>query len=431
MLRDPLALFTATARDHGKIAYLRGLDTYMIGDLNFIRTILVDREGEEARFIKSPKVMEKISVAVGNGMSTLNGARWKRQRSLANPSFSMGRLATYGPVIERLCSDLIQRWSSPQGTVVDATTELKKVMFNIAMNTLFSANYAGRVDEIVKHLEVLQDYAVYRLWSLMPLPPSVPTPRNLRYRRSRRAIEQIVSDLIAHQRAAGVEDSDTLLASYIRACDDPECPDMTEQQLQEEVLNLFLANHDTTANSIAFTVYFLARHPEVVDRVRNELETVLGGRDPSFEDLENLPYLSAVYKESLRLYPPSFAMSRTTACDVDYDGYHFPKGSNLLISQWTLHRDPDLWDQPDSFRPDRFLPEQAAALDKFQYLPFGAGPRICIGVKMATSEACMMLARIVRHLDFTYPLDTPPRLSTKLFVTARPGIQIAFKPRPQ
>ncbi|ACY13861.1 cytochrome P450 [Haliangium ochraceum DSM 14365] len=426
MLNDPLKLMTRAFEQHGRISYLPGINSYMISDPEFMRLILLDGEN---KFIKSPEVMSKIQVAVGNGLSTLNGGEWKRQRRMSNSAFKPRNIAAFEPIFHEHLGEVMHQWEQRLGQRFDIAQEMKRLTLRIVLKGLLSLDVTDRADMLIEHLDVLQDYAVYILWSLFPLPENVPTRRNRQYAESKRVMDEEIYRIIEQRRrdgeAAGKGD---LLATYMHAVDDAGSG-MGNTQLRHELMNLFLGGHDTTANSIAFTLYLLSRNPGCRERLERELDEVLGGRLPTVEDIPKLHYLECVYNESLRLYPPSSAMSRRTLEPIEYEGYEIPAGADLLLSQWAMHRDPTLWENPDVFDPDRFTPERSANRHKFAFVPFGAGPRICIGAKLARMEASMILAALLQKYRFESPPGYKLKLQSRLFVNAVPGVFLRLQKR--
>ena len=426
MLNDPLTLMSRLSRQYGRIVYMPGVDSYMIADPELMRLIVLDSEDN---FIKSPKVMGKIQVAVGSGLSTLNGDKWKRQRRMSNTAFTPQSIAGFEPIFHEQIAKTMADWESRIGQNIDVTMEMKRLTLRIVLLGLFSTDVTGRADALIGHLDVLQDYAVYILWSLLPLPEIVPTRRNREYRESKQAMDQEIYRIIGERRRTGNAGKDDLLATYMSAVTD-DGTGMSNTELRHELMNLFLGGHDTTANSIAFTLYFLSKFPEIRDRLEQELEEVLGGRMPTVKDIPQLSYLQCVYNEALRLYPPSFAMSRTTVQPIEFEGYVIPAGANLLLSLWSMHRDPELWEDPERLDPERFTPERSAGRHKFAFIPFGAGPRICIGAKLARMEANMILASMLQKFRFEGRPGYTPTLLTRLFVTAEPGVSLRLEHRP-
>lgn len=251
----------------------------------------------------------------------------------------------------------------------------------------------------------------------MILPPAlrhIPVPAMIRVKRAVRELDEIV-DRIIRQRRAGGEDTGDLL-SMLMAARDEDGSGMTDRQLRDEILTFLLAGHETTAVSLSWTWYLLSQHPEVEQKLREELTQVLGGRAPRLEDLPRLPYTDKVVKESMRLYPPAWSLARTVTKEVELGGYRLPVGANVVMSQWILHRDPRFFEQPEQFNPGRWTAEAAQRLPRFAYFPFGGGPRLCIGASFAMMEANLLLAAIAQRFQL--------RLAPGHSVAALPSITL-------
>ena len=251
----------------------------------------------------------------------------------------------------------------------------------------------------------------------MILPPAlrhIPVPAMIRVKRAVRELDEIV-DRIIRQRRAGGEDTGDLL-SMLMAARDEDGSGMTDRPLRDEILTFLLAGHETTAVSLSWTWYLLSQHPEVEQKLREELTQVLGGRAPRLEDLPRLPYTDKVVKESMRLYPPAWSLARTVTKEVELGGYRLPVGANVVMSQWILHRDPRFFEQPEQFNPDRWTAEAAQRLPRFAYFPFGGGPRLCIGASFAMMEANLLLAAIAQRFQL--------RLAPGHSVAALPSITL-------
>ncbi|HYO70293.1 MAG TPA: cytochrome P450, partial [Archangium sp.] len=346
MLRNPLPLITRLTRDYGDVVYMPGVDTYLVSEPELVKIMLLDAE---EYFTKSPKVMKKLSPAIGAGLSTLSGDTWKRQRRMANPAFSRASIVTFEGIMQKAISEAIADWDGRVGQTLDVTGEMKRLTLRIVLMCLFSADISSRADEIIENLDILQRYSVHLLWSMMPLPEFIPTRRNREYQKARAALDGIIYGIIGERRKNGNHDRKDLLAMYMSAVDEETGEGMSNEQLRNELMNLFLAGHDTTANGLAFTFYLLSRHPEALKRVDEERDAVLGSRMVTNEDLPQLNYARWSFEESLRIYPPTFAMSRTSIRELRHKEYVIPAGSNIFVCQWALHRNPRLWEDPERF----------------------------------------------------------------------------------
>jgi len=252
----------------------------------------------------------------------------------------------------------------------------------------------------------------------MILPPvlrHVPVPAMMRVKRAVRELDEIVDRIIRQRRASGEDTGDLL--SMLMAARDEDGSGMTDRQLRDEILTFLLAGHETTAVSLSWTWYLLSQHPDVEQKLHQELRQVLDGRTPQLEDLSRLPYTDKVVKESMRLYPPAWSLARTVAKEIEIAGYRLPVGANVVMSPWILHRDPRFFEQPEQFNPGRWTPDAAQHLPKFAYFPFGGGPRLCIGASFAIMEANLLLATIAQRFQLRlvpgHPVDTLPSITLR------------------
>jgi cytochrome P450 len=428
LLRDPLKLVSAVMREHGELVRLEGLNTYLVADADLVRAIMID---DPQSFSKNPETMKKISPAIGAGLSTLTGAEWSKHRKLANPVFAKRNVSTFMPIFHRSIRETIAEWDASDGQIVDVTAQMKKLTLRIVIRCLFSTDIDAFSHEIMTSLQTLQHYSVYRLWSPLQLPEYVPTPRVRRYKRAKAFMERMVDRIIARRHELGHQGPDDLLSLLMAARDADTGEPLPDEKVRHDIMNMFLAGHETTANAVAFALYLLAGDPAQAERLWREVEPTEDS-DLEYEQLLSLSFNSRVFQESLRLYPSSWAMSRVVLQDYRFRGQLLPKGADLLVSQWCLHRNPRYWRDPERFDPDRFLPERLEQVHKFAYIPFGAGGRKCIGVNLAEAEGRMILAMLARRYRFELTSKTSFALVARLFMSAEPGIALRVsRRRPQ
>jgi cytochrome P450 len=276
-------------------------------------------------------------------------------------------------------------------------------------------------------MEIINEFFANSPEAVFRVPESVPTPRNLRTTRAIAEIDALLFRIISARRKTPPRDD--LLGTLLAAQDD-DGSGMSDKQLRDEAITLFLAGHETTALTLAHTLYLLSKHPDVERKLHAELEEVLGGRAPSANDVRALPYTERVLKESMRLFPPAWTTGRETTEEIEVRGYRVPKGAQVMVSQWIVHRDPRWFPNPEGFDPDRWTPERAKSIPRFAYFPFGGGPRVCIGNHFAMMEATLILAMIVQR----WKLELLPgqRLDLKPSVTLRqdgPGLMMRLTDR--
>lgn len=421
--RDVLGLLERGVREHGPTVRFR-MGPYRLVIVNRpedVRHVLVQNRDN---YIKSPSYRFLRSV-LGNGLLTSEGKLWRRQRKLAQPAFHHRSLAGFAETMSRLTGDLAARWASEPPRVRDVHEEMMGVTLRIVGHTLMSTELAGDASDISEALEVVLAMA-NELEAFLFLPEWLPTPSKRKAARATAALDKIVYRVIAQRRAAAEPGRD-LLGMLMAATEGDES--MTDVQLRDEVMTLILAGHETTANALSFALLLLARHPEVAERLRAELDEVLGDRLPELGDLDKLAYTEQVIKEAMRIYPPAWMFERQALADDVLGDYRLPAGYLVGISPWTLHRDPQVYPDPERFDPDRFAPEAVAARNRYSYLPFGGGQRTCIGNAFAMMEAVIVLATLVSRFDFE--LISKGQISLEPSITLRPrhGIQMKVRAR--
>ncbi|HEU0076556.1 MAG TPA: cytochrome P450, partial [Longimicrobiaceae bacterium] len=364
---------------------------------------------------------------VGNGLLTSEDALWLRQRRLAQPAFHRERIAAYAADMTAYAARMAEEWQG--GQVLDVAREMNRLTLAIAGKTLFGAEVAGEAEEIAHALtDALGLYK--RLTNpLGPLLDRIPTPGTLRRRRARARLDATISRIIAERRRTG-EDRGDLLSMLLLAQDtEGDGGGMTDLQLRDEALTLFLAGHETTANALAWTWHLLAENPQAEAALHAELDTVLDGRLPTVDDLPALPYTRAVLAESMRVFPPAYVVGRQPLRDMEIGGFRVEEGSIVLMSPWVIQRDPRWWPDPLRFDPGRWTPEMEAGLPRFAYFPFGGGPRKCIGEGFAWTEEILVLATLAARWRVR-PVPGHP-VAPEPMITLRPrhGIRAALERR--
>jgi cytochrome P450 len=313
---------------------------------------------------------------------------------------------------------MLRRWEeyAARGDVFDLVPEFMRLTLNIAAQVLFTTNLEGDAESIRRTLEIGRDYSVERAWSIFPLPPSVPTKKNREYRAALAVIHGIIDRIIAERRRnpSGISD---LLTMLMEARDENGAP-MSDKQLRDEVITMLTAGHETTTLALAWTGFLIGTRPEVMERMAAEA-AFLNGRAPTYEELMKLRYSRMVVEESMRLYPPVWTMSRTAVNDDEIGGYRVGAGSEILIFPYITQRHPKWWTEADEFRPERFAPENSASRPRYAYLPFGAGPRTCIGLNFAMTEILVVLAMMLQRFRVRLAIEAE-KVSPDPSVTLRP-----------
>lgn len=438
MARDPLSTLHGLAMTHGPIVRftLLGTPYFLIADPAYIREVLVT---QAEAFPKADRDLAIMGPLLGYGLLTTNGAQHRTYRKLAQPAFHAKRIVTYTDAMTHYATATADRWQD--GAVYDMSIELLRTTMYIVAKTLFNTDattMAAEADAIGTATHQLQEIADYDFtWSGV-IPQWAPTRENRLRKGARQQIDRLIEGMIAARRATtvngAVQDQGDLLSMLLLA-EDEEGRRLTDAEVRDEAINLFVAGHETTANALTWTTYLLSQHPAVAARLQAELDNVLQGRTPTLADLTQLPYTAQVIKEAMRLYPPAWVLNtRQATMDVTIDGYTIPAGAKLFVAPYVMHRLPQYFADPEEFRPERFTPEFEAHLPRFAYMPFGGGPRVCIGNSFAMMEAQLVLATLAQR--FAFHLAPTAKVATQPLITlmAKHGMPLrveARQPQPQ
>jgi cytochrome P450 len=368
-----------------------------------------------------------LKLSLGEGLLTSEGALWQRQRKMTQPSFQGQQVASFVPAMAENSLAMLRRWeeNARQGEVFDVVPDFMRLTLNIAAEVLFTTNLEADAESIRQTLDIGRDYSVERAWSIFPPPLSFPTKRNREYRGALANIHGIMDRIIAERRKAPARIAD-LLTMLMEARDESGAP-MSDKQLRDEVITLLTAGHETTTLALAWTCFLIATRPDVVERMTAEA-AFLSGRIPAYDDLMRLRYSRMVVEESMRLYPPVWTLARTAVNEDEIGGYRIAARSEILIFPYITQRHPKWWQDPDAFRPERFAPENSAARPRYAYLPFGAGPRTCIGLNFAMTEILVALTLLLQRFRLTLaiaPAEVRPDPSVTL--QPRPGVPVRLE----
>jgi cytochrome P450 len=421
--RARLDFLTHCARTYGDVARLRFAHRriLLISHPDLIEEVLV---ANSRHFIKH-FALRLNPLVLGKGLLTSEGDFWLRQRRLIQPVFVRSRIAGYAPAMVAAARRVTASWQS--GEHRDIMVEMMRLTLAIAAKTLFDADVDDAAQDIVAALQILQDSFINRFGAMLPLPIWLPTPGNVRLRRAVRRLDDILFGFIRQRRAQNIDRGDLL--SLLLNARDEEGSGMTDRQVRDEAMTLFLAGHETTALALSWTWYLLAQHPDVEEKLAAEVRQIVGARDPTVEDCPRLQYTEAVVLESMRLYPPAYVIGREAIDDCVIGGYQVRRGSTVMMSQWVVHRDPRLYGDAERFRPERWSEAATKALPKFAYFPFGGGPRLCIGNTFAMMELVLVLAAIAQRFYFRMQSGSPVTPMPTFTLRPRPGIPAEIAPR--
>jgi cytochrome P450 len=421
---NPLRFLSRVAREHGDLAYFRAFDRhiYVVSHPDLIREVLVTNQ---SNFTKS-RGLQRTKVLLGEGLLTSEGQYHLRQRRLAQPAFHRERLATYAGMMSECAVRVRDRWNA--GATLDMATEMPRLTLAVVGKTLFSADVESEASEIGEAMTT-----VLKMFRVLLLPFSeylekLPLPLVRRFEKARARLDSTIYGLIRERRACG-QDSGDLLSMLLLAQDEETGGQMTDTQVRDEALTLFLAGHETTANALTWTWYLLSQNPECERRLHEEIDQVLQGRLPGWADLAQLRYTEMVFAEALRLYPPAWAIGRQAKGPFDLGGVHIPGQSILIMSPYIVQRDARWFENPERFDPERWRPEASDARPKFAYFPFGGGSRVCIGERFAWMEGMLVIAALAQKWQLR--LDPAQRVETLPLITLRTryGMRMRIQPR--
>jgi len=422
--KDPLGCFFQSALQYGDVVRYRSLwTTHQLSNPAGIQQVLQTnfanyRKGRDYQILKS---------SLGEGLLISEGEMWQRQRKMTQPSFQSHRVGSFVQIMAEHAEMLLRRWEcyAAEQQVFDVTPELMHLTLNIASQSLFTTNLDSEIEIIREALEVGREYSVDRAWSIIRLPEEIPTPRNRRYSKALGKFHRIIDHMIAARRRAPERIADLL--TMLMEARDEHGEAMSDKQLRDEVATLLTAGHETTSLALSWACYLLARHPEVAERICAEIQ-FLNGRAPAYEDLFRLKYTRMVIEEIMRLYPPVWALSRTAIEEDEIGGYLIPAGSEILIFPYVTHRHPKWWREPDQFCPERFSPENISGRPRYAYLPFGGGPRTCVGLNFAMTEIQVVLALLLQRFRLEPAShDDTVRLDPSVTLRPLPGVRVNLK----
>jgi len=422
--KDPLGGFFRAALTYGDVVRYRGVwVSHQLSHPDHIQHVL---QGNVANYRKG-RGYKILKLSLGEGLLTSEGALWQRQRKMTQPSFQGQQVASFVPTMAENALTMLRRWeeSAKQGEVFDMVPDFMRFTLNIAAEVLFTTNLEADAESICRTLDIGRDYSVERAWSIFPPPLSFPTKRNREYRGALANIHGIMDRIITERRKAPARIAD-LLTMLMEARDENGAP-MSDKQLRDEVITLLTAGHETTTLALAWTCFLIATRPGVMERMTAEA-AFLNGRSPSYDDLMKLRYSRMVVEESMRLYPPVWTLARTAVTEDEIGGFPITAGSEILIFPYITQRHPKWWQDPDVFRPERFAPENSAARPRYAYLPFGAGPRTCIGLNFAMTEILVALTLLLQRFRLKLAID-PAEVQPDPSVTLqpRPGVPVRLE----
>jgi cytochrome P450 len=390
--RDPLNFLTNLARTHGELASYRvaGEHVWFVNNPQWIKDILVTHN---RNFTKS-RGLERAKKLLGNGLLTSERDFHLRQRRLMQPAFHRDRIAAYGRTMVEYADQLRNTWTD--GATLDISQEMMRVTLSIAGKTLFDVDVRSQAAEVGRALTDTMESFWMALMPFADVIERLPVGPMHRARRGRERLDAIIYGMIAERRKSPLDRGD-LLSMLLLAHDEDDGSTMTDRQVRDEAMTIFLAGHETTANALTWTWYLLSQSPDAEATLHAEVDRALRGRLPTVADIPSLPFVERVVTEAMRLYPPAWLVGRRAIEPYPIGGYVAPARTIFLMSQWVMHRDARVFPEPERFDPDRWTPEFKASLPKFAYFPFGGGPRQCIGESFAWMELVLLVSTIAQR----------------------------------
>lgn len=402
--RDMLGLYAEASR-LGDVATVRFMwvDTFLISHPDLIKHILQDHN---RNYVRNAFLIDTLKPVNGLNLFTADGDSWLSRRRLMQPAFHRQRIAAFGPVIVGSARAMLDRWGDRSTLAIEQ--EMMAVTLQVAGRALFSRDLLGESDQLGEAFSTISEYVNYRFRTPFAPPEWWPNQHNRALRAAMEVHDRVIYSLIRERRALREQPGD-LLGMLIDARDADSGQGMTDDELRREISVMMFAGHETTAVTLTWALYLLSHNLEARQRLEDEVDTALEGRDPTIEDLPKLAFTRRVVDETLRLYPPAWGVARQSVAADTLGGFRLPAGSGLTLFTYGIHRDPRFWPDPERFDPDRFLPERSENRPAFAYLPFGGGPRLCIGNSLALTEATLILAMITQRFRLTLTPGHPVR----------------------
>jgi cytochrome P450 len=418
MRRDPLALFARAAREGDVVRLRLGRDVYLLNHPDHVQRVLHENH---ANYRKS-FFYARLRPLVGDGLLTSEGAAWRRKRRLAQPAFHRDRLASFAEIMAEHTAAMLEAWAprAARGEPVDVSAEMMRLTLTVVGHALFGHDLLGTAADVSRAFTEAMRLTNENLYSLVYLPPSVPTPRNVRFSRAMRVLDRVVRSVIEARRAAPPRPD--LLGMLMEARDEEGGPGLDDGELRDSILTMVLAGHETTANALAWAFHLLSQAPAVARRLHEEASAALGDGRATLAALPRLGFAAQVCQEAMRLYPPAWVFGREAIEDDVFGGFRIPAGAAVSMAPWLLHRDPRWWRDPKVFDPGRFEPDAAAARHRYCYVPFAAGPRMCIGNAFATMEMQVVLGMIAARYRLELVPGRPVVVEPSVTLRPRSGV---------
>lgn len=420
---DQLGFFARNAAEHGDIVAfdIAGWPSLLLSDSDDIEHVLVKNH---RNFVKNSLIWRHFTAVFGQGILTAEGELWQRNRKLAAPAFAGQQLLGYGPQMVELTTSMLGGWRD--GQLMDVHVEMMALTLRIAAKALMDSEVDSDIADMDHAVNDLTEEMASRLGRPVLVPDWVPLPGHIRYRRAIATGERVIERMIVERRLNGVDGRVDFLSRLMLARDETGQP-LSDTQLRDETLTMLLAGHETTALALSWSLHLLGRDEGATAKLVDEVATVVGARAVTVDDVARLGFAEGVIMEAMRLYPPAWVIGRENVAAFGLRGYDFAPKTTIFVAPWVLHRDCRHFDDPESFRPERWMDGLARRLPRFAYMPFGGGPRICIGQRFAMIEAILILATLFQHFTVEWQSDRP--VTPFPSITLRPNGGVWVKPR--
>ncbi|MDQ0255297.1 cytochrome P450 [Evansella vedderi] len=413
--RNPLLFFRNLLEDYGEVAYFRFgpfQKVFLVSDPKLIKEVLVTKQ----RYFVKSRDLTMLKPIIGEGLLTSEKDHHLKQRRLIQPSFQQKHIGQYAQDMIDTTKAYLDRWEDGEERMI--TEDMMNITLGIISKTMFNMEFTKGYDIIGTPIENVMKLAIKRMRSILPSPLWIPTKTNRQYKKAIKELDSVLYSIIDQRRQSKVT-SDDLLGVLMKARDENNRVGMTDKQLRDELMTIFLAGHETTANALSWTLYLLSQHQRVQKKLHKEVDRVIGNGELKPEHYKKLTYTQNIIHESLRLYPPAYMIGRQVDEDVPLGDYLLKKGDMVFISQYVMHRREDYFTHPDEFIPERFENSPPDSLPPYTYFPFGGGPRICIGNHFALMEAVLVLACIAQHYKVKLA-PNHPEVKPQPLITLRP-----------
>ncbi|MBL4624153.1 MAG: cytochrome P450 [Flavobacteriales bacterium] len=422
LIRDPLGFLSSVTSEFPSIVTYRFANRHVVylSDPTLIKHVM---QTNNKNYLKGLQY-EPLKLVLGNGLLTSEGEFWLRQRRIVSPVFHKKYIVSFANQMVSSTQNLIASWEKEEGKVIDIYPPMMQLTLDIVGLTLFSTNVKDKAASVGPALGVLMEFAINRVRAIVKIPLWFPLPGNMRFRKNKKILDDVVVNIIKKRRRTPSDHID-LLDMLMKAKDEETGEQMTDDQLKDEVMTIFIAGHETTASALTFVWHLLSKNPEKQQKFHEELDRVLEGKMPLMEHVPQLEYTLQIIYEAMRLYPPAWIVARRAINEDVIGEYPIEKDSNVLICPYSVHRNPAIWEQAEEFLPERFEKEKMKEIDKFAYFPFGGGPRMCVGNNFALME--MQLAMAVIGQRYSVENDVTHQVKLDPLVTLRPQNGVKLK----